>query len=287
MTPMIFFNGAFVPRDAAHVGVHNGGWLHGAGLFETMRAENGRVFRLRAHLDRLSRSAEALLRPVDPAWLPDDAVVSNLLDRCELDTARVRLTVTAGSMIESSGSEPGGLTVCMTAARLDAPPQAMYERGVRAALCDHRVSPSDPIAGHKTTSYLPRLLGLRAAKEKGCFDALWFTTSNQLAEGSISNVFVVKGGMLITPPLSIPVLAGIARATVIESARAEDRRVEERALTGDDVLDADEVFLTNAIVQVLPVVGIERHVIGDGTVGSVARAMLASYRNLVRKECSR
>lgn len=287
MTPMVYLNGAFVPRDAAHVGVHNGGWLHGAGLFETMRAENGRVFRLRAHLDRLVRSAEALLRPVDATWLPDDHVVSKLLDHCELDVARVRLTVTAGSMIESADSEPGGLSVCMTAARLDAPPQATYERGVRAALCDHRVSPTDPIAGHKTTSYLPRLLGLRSAKEKSCFDAVWFTTANQLAEGSISNVFVCKNGLLTTPPLSTPVLPGIARAAVLEAARAEGGKVEERAVTGNDVLDADEVFLTNAIIQVLPVIGIERHVIGDGSVGPIARAMLAAYRDLVRKECCR
>lgn len=287
MTPMVYLNGAFVPRDAAHVSVHNGGWLHGAGLFETMRAENGRVFRLRAHFDRLMRSAEALLRPVDAAWLPDEHVVSKLLDHCELDVARVRLTVTAGSMIESADSEPGGLTVCMTAARLDAPPQATYERGVRAALCDNRVSPTDPVAGHKTTSYLPRLLGLRLAKEKGCFDAVWFTTANHLAEGSISNVFVCKNGLLTTPPLSTPVLPGIARAAVLEAAHAEGRKVEERALTGNDVLDADEVFLTNAIIQVLPVIGIERHVIGDGSVGPVARAMLAGYRDLVRKECCR
>ena len=155
----------------------------------------------------------------------------------------------------------------------------MYEQGVRVALCDFRTSPSDPLAGHKTTCYLPRLLGLRAANAKDCFEALWFTTQNHLAEGCISNVFVVSGGVLRTPPLTTPVLPGIARGIVIELARGSGLEVRENTLTGNDLLDADEVFLTNSIMQIMPVIAVERHDIGTGRPGALTQRLGQAYRD--------
>ncbi len=148
-----------------------------------------------------------------------------------------------------------------------------------------RQSPDDPIAGHKTTAYLPRLLALREAQHARCMEAIWFTTGNTLAEGSISNVFTVRDDMLSTPPLDTPVLPGIARGVVLELAARLGLKAREAALTIDDLLDADEVFLTNAIMQVMPVVRVEMHDIGKGTVGPVAKRLGEAYREVVRKEC--
>ncbi|UCE61805.1 MAG: aminotransferase class IV, partial [Phycisphaerales bacterium] len=138
-----------------------------------------------------------------------------LLQRNELATARVRLTVSAGSM-QATPEEDPPLTVCATASPLSPPSTQLYETGVPVVICGFRQSPSDPLAGHKTTAYLGRLLGLRHARCARCYEALWFTTANRLAEGSISNVFVVKDRVLKTPPLDTPVLPGIARGVVLD-----------------------------------------------------------------------
>jgi len=280
----IFLNGQFVDSEAAKVSVFDGGFLHGAGLFETMRAENGRVFRLEAHLDRLRNSTGKLLRPIERDVLPAERVFAELLERDGLRSARVRLTATAGSMVESGEASPE-LTICVTATPLRGYPETMYQQGVTVVICQFRQSPGDPTAGHKTTSYLPRLLGLREAQAARCPEALWFTTSNHLAEGSISNVFLLSDGVLRTPPLNTPVLPGIARAVVIELGGKLGLAVEERPLTINDLLDASEVLLTNSIMQVMPVVRVEKHDIGGAQVGATARRLLEAYRERVREEC--
>ena len=283
---MVYLNGEFLSAGDAKVSVFDGAWLHGAGLFETMRAENGRVFRLQAHLERLRRSAERLLQPLERKSLPSVEACEELLRRNGLDSARLRLTVSAGSMLErldSANDRP--LTVCMTAQALIGHPAQAYESGIQVAICPFLISPTDPIVQHKTTSYLPRLLGLREAQRARCIEALWFTTRHHLAEGSISNVFLASKGILQTPPLDTPVLPGITRAVVLELARRLKIETRECELTIHDLLDADEVFLTNAIMQLMPVVRVEKSEIAGARVGDIARTLMRAYRDLVKEEC--
>jgi branched-chain amino acid aminotransferase len=285
VTPMVLFNGRLLPETDAAVGIDDGGWLHGAGLFETMRAEHGSVFRLEAHMERLMRSAAKLLRPLARESLPSENDLRELLERNRLESARVRLTVSAGAMRADPGNGETKLTLCVTASELAPYPGRLYETGVNVVLSDFRQSPSDPVAGHKTTSYLPRLLALRKAQQARGMEAFWFTTDNRLAEGSISNVFVVSKGVLKTPPLDTPVLPGIARAVVIEIAQKDALETHECALTIDDLLDADEVFLTNTIMQVMPVIRVEKHAIGDARPGPVTKRLRGEYARIIRKEC--
>ncbi len=286
MSKTVYINGQFVEASDAKVSVYDGGFLHAAGLFETMSARNGCVFRLDAHLQRLLRSAAKLLLPIDPEALPSADAFAELLERNERPAARVRLTVTAGSMQQDGQTAPQP-TICATVGDAAMYAPTLYEQGVKAVVCDFRLSPSDPTAGHKTTGYLPRLLALRAAQQTRCFEAIWFTTGNHLAEGSISNVFLVDGGVLKTPPLDTPVLPGIARGVVIEMAQALEIEVHEAPLTINDLLDADEVLLTNAVMQAMPVIGIENHTIAEGHVGPLARTLLTEYQARMKKECSR
>jgi len=279
---VVYLNGEFVPISLATVSVTDGGWLHGAALFETMRAENGRVFRLESHVGRLLRSAAKLLRPVDRAELPSRVDFLDLLERNELKLARVRMTVSAGALADE---ERTGFTVCVTASPLAPPDAQLYQSGVAVVICNFKVAPSDPLAAHKTTAYLARLLALRQTQSLKCAEALWFTTGNHLAEGSITNVFIAKNGLLTTPPESTPVLPGIARGIILDLARQADVSVRETPITIDDLFDADEVMLTSSIIQVLPVIRIEKHDVGDGLVGPLARRLLEAYRALVRKEC--
>ncbi len=285
MKHFVLLDGTFVAASEARISVHNAGWLHGAGLFETLRAEGGRVFRFAEHLERLVGSADKLLVRPDGARLPCANELSELLERNGLTEGRIRLTVTAGDVL--AGSDDGGqlLTVCVTASPPASYPESLYETGVGVVICKYRQSIHDPLAGHKTTNYLPRLIALRQASEVSCAEALWFTPENLLAEGSISNVFVVSGGVVKTPPLSTPVLPGIARRVVLEMCVEEDRRVDESAININDLLDADEVFLTNSIMQVLPVVRIEQREIGGGKPGVVAKELLDRYRACVEREC--
>ena len=286
MTREVWLNGSFVPEPDARIGIDDGGWLHGAGLFETMRAEAGKVFRLEAHLGRLLRSAEKLLGFAALEVLPGRAQFEELLARNELTSARLRLTVTAGSMRDDADAQSKPLSVCLTAAPATSYPARFYEHGVAVVVSPYRQSTSDPTAGHKTICYLPRLLALRDARRAGCEEALWFTEFNHLAEGSISNVFIVRDSVLKTPALETPVLPGVARGAILELAQARGLRTGFAPLTIDDLLDADEVFLTNVAMQVVPVVRVERRDLNKGEVGPVARELLSSFRELLRKECN-
>ena len=286
LNDIVWHNGKFLARREAGIAVDDGGWLHGAGLFETMRAENGRVFRLDSHLERLCRSAQVLLRPIRHDELPTREVFEQLLAKKELRVARVRLTVSAGSMIGDSAKNEQPFTVCITASPMATTAAKVSENGVQVVITQHRVSPTDPIAPHKTTAYLPRLIGLREAHRAQCMEALWFTTGNHLAEGSISNVFIVKGGVLKTPPLGTPVLPGVTRAAVLELGGQLEIDTQECPLSIDDLLDADEVFLTNVIMQIVPVIRVEKHDIADGSVGILTTKLIEAFRELVRKECS-
>jgi branched-subunit amino acid aminotransferase/4-amino-4-deoxychorismate lyase len=232
----------------------------------------------------LKRSAAALLTPLPDGALPAADVLAELLHRNERAEGRIRVTVTAGSL-SGSGDADASLTVAATASPFLGYPDPLYEQGVTVIVSSYRSSPADPLAGHKTTSYLPRLLGLREARSARCMEAVWFTTSKHLAEGCLSNIFVIRDGVIRTPPLDTPVLPGIARAVVLEIARSVAIPVEECPLGIDDLLDAEEAFLTNTMMQVLPVVRVEKKDIGDARVGVTARRLLKEYRRLVKAEC--
>lgn len=283
MKDIVWFNGQFVSAAEASVSIFDGGLLHGAGLFETMRAENGVVFRLEHHLQRIRRSALRLLSPLPDESLPRAMDFANLLTHNNMSSARVRLTITAGPI--RGDQEIASPTMLITASPLTGYPQEMHEHGITVAVCSFRTSPADPLGGHKTTSYFPRLLGLREAQQSRCTEAIWFTTSKHLAEGCISNVFVVRDGVLKTPPLDTPVLPGIARGLVLELASALSLKAEETPMGIDDLLDADEVFLTNSMMQVMPVVRVEKHAIKDARAGEMTRRIHGLYRETVRREC--
>ncbi len=288
MNRVVYLNSTFVPPEEATISVFDGGFLHGAGLFETMRAEGGKVFRLSSHLDRLRNSAATVLRPLERADLPEDAVFTELLERNKLKQARLRLTVTAGSMLptpDAAEDAPPPLTTVITATELGGYTDKLYADGATVTICDYRQARSDPLAGHKTTAFFSRLMGLRAAQQANCLESLWFNVHNQLAEGSISNVFLIKDGALRTPPLDTPVLPGVARAAVLELAKGSGMNCTEAALTLDDLFAADEVFLTNVVMQIMPVVRIEKHDVGAGCVGPIVKRLRESFIDLVRQEC--
>ena len=152
-------------------------------------------------------------------------------------------------------------------------------------LCPFRQNPNDPTCGHKTTNYFSRMIALNHAHQKRAAEALWFTVDNRLAEGCVSNVFLVKDSVLYTPPIYTPVLAGVARKAVCQIAFKDSIKLVEKGLSIDDVLGADEIFMTNVIMQVMPIIKVEKHVVSDGQVGPMAKDLKKKFGQLIEEEC--
>ena len=319
---LIFLNGRFVERGEARVSAFDAGLQHGVGLFETMRASlsggEAVVHGLEAHMRRLAESARILgLSDSLRVGALGDAVVA-AVEKAGIVRARVRLTVTGGDLnllsrarerAEGSGGgsavdtgrspvPPGDAqdpTVLIDVQPATAYPEEMFERGVGVAIADAKANPFNSFEGHKTLDYWWRLRALQEAAMKRTSEALVFTVTNHLGGGCVSNAFVVKDGMLLTPiargeedevaaadvgrgaVLPSPVLPGVTRAEIVAMAEGAGLRVERRMLSVSDVLGADEVFLTNSSWGVLPVVRVEAATIGDGRPGDVTRMLRGKW----------
>jgi branched-chain amino acid aminotransferase len=285
MSQYLWLNGELVPADDARISARDAGFLHGAGLFETMRAYGGKVLRYAPHIDRLLASAKKFKMPFDLGVLPSEADAEGLFQKNGLTEARCRLTCSTGEIRQGEDDGEIAPTVMLAATAMEPYPIEMYAKGMTVCISSYRQGRGDPTCGHKTLNYLARLLGLQEAAGKSCGEALWFTTDHLLAEGSISNVFLVKDKVLKTPPVGTPVLPGIARAVVMEVAGEAGISVADLPLTINDLLDADEVFLTNSSMQVMPVVRIEREAVGDEKPGPITKQLSELYIQVVRKEC--
>ena len=281
----VWLNGKLEKLEDARVSAFDAGFQHAVGLFETMMARGSRVVHLNQHLDRLEESLrETRLSDRLKAGPLADAIHATVA-AAELETARVRLTISGGDLNllhgGGNGHEP---TILIVAQPATAYPDELYDKGIRATVADSRANPLDPFAAHKTLAYWPRLAELQSAAAKNASEALWFTVSNHLAGGCVSNVILVKDGEFITPlargeepegGLPSPVLPGVVRAEVLGWAAGEGRLVQRKMVDINAVLEADEVLLTNSSWGVLPVTGVEREQIGDGTPGPVARSLRA------------
>ena len=283
MGEKVFLNDKLIDVDKACLSVTDSGFLYGAGLFETMRSHNGVVFALADHLDRLFFSARSLSinNPYEKGYITD--AVYKLLAANKMTDARLRLTFTNGPMVEAEQDRKP--TLLITATKFRSYPPEYYKNGISVILCPFRQNPDEPTCGHKTTNYYSRMIALNMAHQRRAAEALWFTTGNHLAEGCISNVFLVKDSVLCTPPIETPVLAGVARKTVCQLALKNSIELIEKDLTIDDVLGADEIFLTNVIMQVMPITRVEKHTVGDGKVGPTVKKLRRSFAELVENEC--
>ena len=164
MSDFIHVNGQLVPYDAAAVAPGDAGVLHGAGLFETMRAKNRRVFRLRQHLERLTRSAQALSIPFSLGVAQLHEMIDELLEANGLSDARLRLTITRGDLHAATAEDPvPPVTLILSAAAFTPYPPELYEKGMTVVISAYKQNPENPLTGHKTTSYLDRLIALREA----------------------------------------------------------------------------------------------------------------------------
>ncbi len=283
MPEKVFLNNDLIDFEEARVSVTDSGLLYGAGLFETMRSRNGVVFRLEDHLERLFFSAGALSIIHSYSEEHIRAAIDALLTANGLADARLRLTLTGGPLAQSE--ELRQATLVITATEFTPYPPDYYRTGVMVILCPFRQNTTDPTHGHQTTSFLPCLLALNLARQRGAAEALWFTQDNRLANGCLSSVFLVKKSILYIPPMEAPALADPARRVIRELAQQQSIELSEKDLYIADVLEADEIFLTNVVMDVLPVVGVERHTVGEGKVGPVTKRLQEGFFQAIEQEC--
>ena len=282
MTEKVFLNDKLVDAGRGKVPVTDAGLLYGAGLFETMRASSGVVFCLDDHLERLFVSAEKLSINNTYTKKQITDAVYELLEANNLTEARLRLTLTSGSVSKDSQLKS---TLLITATKFEPYPAEYYKNGVLAVLTSYRQNLNDPVYGHKTLNYLPRIMALNQARMKMASEAIWFTVDNKLAEGCISNIFLAKDDVIYTPALETPVLPGIARKAVLEIAKQNNIELIEKDLYIDDCLGADEIFMTNVIMQVLPVAKLEKHTVGQGGVGKTSAKLMGLFDEFVKQKC--
>lgn len=280
----VYLNGKILPIAAATISVCDAGLLHGASTFTTMLARNGVVFRIDRHLARLIETVQLLnLRTDSDLAAPKSLKASTveLLHANKLTDARIRITLTPGSI---HADRP---TTLITADALAEYPKQWYENGISVTISSYKQAIGDPTSGHKTGCYFPRIIARQEAAAKGAEEALWFNTANRLAEACFSNVFLVLGGEVYTPPGDTPVLPGIVRQAVIELC--DDLGLachDDRELTVREMLDAEEMFITASCSGVRPVVRIEQHSVGDGKPGEITRKIMHAYQELLDRECT-
>jgi branched-chain amino acid aminotransferase len=280
----VYIDGKFYDERDAKVSVFDHGLLYGDGIFEGIRAYNGRVFRLKEHIDRLFYSAKAILLTIP---ISHAEIIKAVVESCRQNNLRegyIRLLVTRG--IGTLGLNPNRCknpSVIVIADKIQLYPQDLYERGmeiVTVPTVRNLHSAVNPAI--KSLNYLNNILAKIEANNSGCEEAVMLNADGYVSECTGDNIFIVKDGKLQTPPLSAGALYGITRATVIELAEKGGIKVSEPNLTRYDLFNADECFVTGTGAEIMPVVKIDGRVIGDGKAGSVTRKLVADYHALTK-----
>ena len=286
MDLIAWVNGEFVPLEEARVSILDRGFLYGDGLFETLYGRGGKIFRLDEHLDRLSAGAESLKIPLPVSKDKLQALAIETLCRNPLGEAIIKIQLTRGA------GSPGLVFPKETQASLviqarphQKLPAEWLEQGVAA--CTANQAP--PVIGLldrqvKSCNYLLNILTQNQARETGFFEALYLDADNGLTEGTISNVFVVKDGCVRTPPVGKQVLNGITRRVILEICSAQSIECREERVSLDSALAADELFITNSGIGVLPVTRINYDVLATGSPGPVTRRLAEAYLKTVDGE---
>jgi branched-chain amino acid aminotransferase len=277
---IFYINGNYVPEDQAMLPVRDLSILRGYGAFDYLRTYGGQPYRLEANLARLRKSCEILELPFPWTDAELTEIIQELLRRnaATAEEFSIRLVVTGG--ISSSNILPDGapsLIILVQEAK-DFPAEN-YENGVKIISVDlHRLFPNA-----KSTLYTPAILAQKRAKEQGAIEAFYTDEKGNVLEATTSNLFAFFGNKLVTPPLEDGnILAGVTRMTVLELAQ-EHFKVEIRPLSYDELLKADEVFLSSANKEVMPVVQVDEHTIGDGKPGEGTRQLLSLFHDKVYK----
>ncbi len=281
----IYLNDRFVSEKEATVSVFDHGFLYGDGLFETLRAYNGQIFALNAHLKRLKKAAKRLQLKIPEVSQLDD-LLHQTLHRNGLKNAMLRLTITRG--INAIPLRPDlceKRTVVITARTFEGYPDAFYKKGVSASIVS---TPRSTATGSgpslKSLNFLNNVLGKLEINPETHFEALMLNTAGQLSEGTLTNLFWVHQGVLFTPAPETSLLEGITRKIVIDLAKKEGMTIEEGCYPPKALFKAEEAFLTNSGIELVSLVSVDGEKIGTGSPGLMTENLRTAFRLRVRRE---
>ncbi|RDV84279.1 branched-chain-amino-acid transaminase [Ammonifex thiophilus] len=283
---IVYLDGRFVPEEEAAVSVFDHGLLYGDGVFEGIRAYHGRVFKLREHIDRLYDSAKAIALTIP---LSRDEMTEVVLETCrrnEIKDGYIRLVVTRGK--GDLGLDPRKCpnpTVFCIAASIQLYPPELYQRGMKVITVPTRRNVPEALNPRiKSLNYLNNILAKIEANLAGVPEAIMLTQEGYVAEATGDNVFIVRNGVLITPPPHLGILEGITRNTVMDLARDMGVEVREAVFTRYDLFTAEECFLTGTAAEIVPVIEIDGRPIGEGRPGELTLELIRAFRELTKVE---
>ncbi len=286
MSQKIYIDGKIVPAEEAKVSVFDHGLLYGDGVFEGIRAYNGRVFRLEQHLDRLYRGARTIMLSIP---LSREEMAQAVCEACRANDIRdgyIRLVVTRG--VGDLGLDPRKCprpTVFIIAAQIALYPEKYYVQGLEMITCaTRRVSPDALDGGLKSLNYLNNIMAKIETIQADVPEGIMLSGEGYVCECTGDNLFLVVDGGLLTPPLYIGNLPGVTRQAIIDVAHAEGIPVREDLFRMHSVYNADEVFLTGTAAEVVPVVKVDGRPIGTGKPGGMTERLRERFGALARAE---
>ena len=280
----VYIDGKYCDERSAKVSVFDHGLLYGDGIFEGIRAYNGRVFRLKEHIDRFFCSAKSLMLTIPMGHAELMAAVVETCRRNKLRDAYIRLVCTRG--VGTLGLSPKSCknpSVIIIVGKIQLYPAEFYQRGmeiITVPTTRNLHSALNPAI--KSLNYLNNILAKIEASNAGCEEAIMLNSEGFVAECTGDNIFIVAEGQLWTPPLWAGALYGITRRVVMELAAGAGLEVREANLTRHELFNADECFLTGTASEIVPVVKIDGRVIGHGKPGAVTGKLVERYRALTK-----
>lgn len=281
----IYIDGKYYDENEAKISVYDHGFLYGDGVFEGIRAYNGRVFMLKEHIDRLYYSAKAIMLDIP---MSKEQMCKAVIEACRKNNIRdgyIRLIVTRG--IGSLGLDPFKCkkpSVIIIADSIQLYPPEVYRDGmaiITVPTTRNLINAINPAI--KSLNYLNNILAKIEASNAGVIEAIMLNHEGYVAECTGDNIFIIKDNNLFTPPLSAGALRGITRSVVLKIAEQEGLKISEPNLTRYDLYNADECFLTGTAAELVPVVSIDRRIIGNGKPGHVTLRLLDRFHSLTKE----
>ncbi len=287
MDKWTFLNGEFIPSEKAHLSIYDHGFLYGDGAFEGIRAYNGKVFRLKDHVERLYQAAKCLW--IELPYGPEQfaANLEKLVEMNEVTDAYIRVTISRGV---SLGLDPRNIktqpTVVISTDKLSLYPQSMYDEGLSVVTVATRVANPQVLEPRikSTGKYVANIQAKLEANQVGAGEGLMLTESGHVAECTGDNIYFIKNGVVHTPAAHLGILEGITRKTVMEILPTIGIKIEEGIYTRFDLYGADECFLTGTAAEVIPMVKLDGRPIADGKPGPMTKKIIEAFKAYVAKQ---
>ncbi|MCP5007495.1 MAG: branched-chain-amino-acid transaminase [Planctomycetes bacterium] len=283
MGTIIYLNGEFVSKEDAKVSLFDHGYLFGDGIFETLRSYNGIVFKFDEHLHRLFNSAKYLMLSISISKAALKSLVYDALKRSLLQDAYVRITLSRG--VGERGINPESCkksTLSIIVKEIPLYPEECFSSGIEAMIVSIRKMSNESLSPQvKSCNYQNNILAKIELNQHGLLEGFLLNEEGRVTEGTVSNVFIMKRGDIMTPSHACGCLEGVTRNTVIEIAKNQLQLcVHEAEFTRYDLYTADECFITNTIMEIMPVVKVDGRVIGNGKPGQTTQKLQSLYQEL-------